>query len=98
MFVLRDGGGRYETPARGLLARRRKMIPGRKYARHRLWKPEEEKQLREMAEAGKTITIIALRLKTNSHRCPRSIGYSQGLTAQGRATPKEKPDSVNRRA
>jgi hypothetical protein len=39
------------------------MIPGRKYARHRPWKPEEEKQLREMAEAGKTITMIALRLK-----------------------------------
>jgi hypothetical protein len=39
------------------------MIPGRKYARHRPWEPEEDKQLREMAEAGKTITMIALRLK-----------------------------------
>ena len=29
----------------------------------RPWEPEEEKQLREMVEAGKTITMIALRLK-----------------------------------
>ena len=34
------------------------MIPSKKNAR-RPWEPEEEKQLREMAEAGKTITIIA---------------------------------------
>jgi hypothetical protein len=32
-------------------------------SRKRPWEPEEEKQLREMAEAGKTITMIALRLK-----------------------------------
>ena len=38
------------------------MIPRKKNAR-RPWEPEEEKQLREMVEAGKTITIIALRLK-----------------------------------
>jgi len=38
------------------------MILSRKYAK-RPWEPEEEKQLREMAEAGKTITMIALRLK-----------------------------------
>ena len=29
----------------------------------RPWKPEEDGQLREMAEAGKNITMIALRLK-----------------------------------
>jgi hypothetical protein len=29
----------------------------------RPWEPEEEKQLREMVEAGKTITIMALKLK-----------------------------------
>jgi hypothetical protein len=44
-----------------------------------------------MVEAGKTITMIALRLKTNSHRCSRSIGDSQGLTKQGWAAPKGKP-------
>ena len=38
------------------------MSLSRKYAR-RPWDPEDEKQLREMAEAGKTITMIALRLK-----------------------------------
>jgi hypothetical protein len=31
--------------------------------RNARWEPEEEKQLREMAVAGKTITIIALKLK-----------------------------------
>ena len=38
------------------------MIPSKKNAR-RPWEPEEEKQLREMVEAGKTITMISLRLK-----------------------------------
>ena len=38
------------------------MILGKKNAR-RPWEPEDEKQLRQMVEAGKTITIIALRLK-----------------------------------
>ena len=38
------------------------MIMRKKNAR-RPWEPEEEKQLREMAEAGKTITIMALKLK-----------------------------------
>jgi hypothetical protein len=38
------------------------MIQSKKNAR-RIWEPEEDKQLREMAEAGKTITMIALRHK-----------------------------------
>jgi hypothetical protein len=38
------------------------MILRKKNAR-RPWEPEEEKQLREMAEAGKTVTIMALKLK-----------------------------------
>jgi hypothetical protein len=29
----------------------------------RPWQPDEERQLREMVEAGKTITSISLRLK-----------------------------------
>ena len=58
--------------------------------------PKEDKQLREMAEAGKSITMIALRLKTNSQRCPRSIGCSQGLTPQRKAAPKEQLAGVNR--
>jgi hypothetical protein len=36
------------------------MIP--RYTK-RPWKPEEERQLREMVDAGKTITMISLRLK-----------------------------------
>jgi hypothetical protein len=47
---------------RWLLAARREMIPSKKNAR-RPWDPEEERQLREMAEAGKSITMMALRLK-----------------------------------
>jgi hypothetical protein len=38
------------------------MIPPKKYPK-RPWQPEEEKQLREMVDAGKTITMISLRLK-----------------------------------
>jgi hypothetical protein len=38
------------------------MILRKKNAR-RPWEPEDEKHLREMVEAGKTITMIALRLK-----------------------------------
>jgi hypothetical protein len=29
----------------------------------RIWEPEQDKQLREMAEAGKSVTMMALRLK-----------------------------------
>ncbi len=39
-----------------------KMIMPRKYGK-RPWEREEDNQLREMVEAGKTITIISLRLK-----------------------------------
>jgi len=38
------------------------MILPMKYGK-RPWEPEEDNQLREMVEAGKTITIISLRLK-----------------------------------
>jgi hypothetical protein len=38
------------------------MILSKKNAR-RIWEPEEDKQLREMVEAGKSPTMIALRLK-----------------------------------
>ena len=38
------------------------MILGAKNAR-RPWEPEEDKQLRDMVEAGKSVTIIALKLK-----------------------------------
>jgi hypothetical protein len=36
------------------------MIKGARNAR-RPWEPEEDKQLREMVEAGKSVTLMALR-------------------------------------
>ena len=39
------------------------MIQSAKNARLRRWEPDEDKQLREMVEAGKSPTMIALRLK-----------------------------------
>ena len=41
----------------------------------RPWEPEEEKQLREMAEAGKTITMIALRLKRTVTAVRGRLGF-----------------------
>lgn len=38
------------------------MILGAQNAQ-RIWEPEQDKQLREMAEAGKSVTMMALRLK-----------------------------------
>jgi hypothetical protein len=38
------------------------MILGAQNAR-RIWEPEQDKQLREMAEAGRSVTVMALRLK-----------------------------------
>ena len=38
------------------------MILGAQNAK-RIWEPEQDKQLREMAEAGKSVTIMALKLK-----------------------------------
>ena len=39
------------------------MIQSAKNARLRRWEPDEDKQLREMVEAGKSVTLMALRLK-----------------------------------
>jgi hypothetical protein len=38
------------------------MSLGKKNAR-RLWEPEEDRQLREMIESGKSVTLISLKLK-----------------------------------
>lgn len=38
------------------------MILGAQNAQ-RIWEPEQDRQLREMAEAGKSVTMMALRLK-----------------------------------
>ena len=45
----------------------------------RLWEPDEDKQLREMVEAGKGATMIALRLK-------RTVGAVRGRLAILRIT------------
>jgi hypothetical protein len=45
----------------------------------RLWEPEEDKQLREMVEAGKSPRMIALRLK-------RTVGAVRGRLAILRIT------------
>ena len=49
-------------PVRAAFAPPVKMIIMPRYGK-RPWEPEEDNQLREMVEAGNTITIISLRLK-----------------------------------
>jgi hypothetical protein len=49
-------------PVRAAFAPPVKMMMPRNYGKSP-WEPEEDNQLREMVEAGKTITIISLRLK-----------------------------------
>jgi hypothetical protein len=71
------------------------MIPRKKNAR-RPWEPEEEKQLRDMVEAGKTITMIALRLKRTVTAVRGRLGILKVSLKVGR--PKENPPpSVNPR-
>jgi hypothetical protein len=71
------------------------MILPRKYGR-RPWEPEDERQLREMVEAGKTITMIALRLKRTVTAVRGRLGILKvSLNKVGRR-PKENPPSVNR--
>jgi hypothetical protein len=55
-------GSSPQAPRAGSGLRRRKMIRGAQNAQ-RIWEPEQDKQLREMAEAGKSVTMMALRLK-----------------------------------
>jgi hypothetical protein len=47
------------------------MIQSASNARHCRWEPDEDKQLREMVEAGKSPTMIALRLN-------RTVGAVRG--------------------
>ena len=71
------------------------MTLSRKYAR-RPWDPEEEKHLREMVEAGKTITIIALKLKRTITAVRGRLGILKvSLRKVGR---RPKPAGMNRRA
>jgi len=57
----------------------------------RPWKPEEERQLREMAEAGKTITMIALRLKRTVTAVRGRLGILKVSIRKVRPRLQEKP-------
>ena len=72
------------------------MILRKKNAR-RPWEPEEEKQLREMAEAGKTITIISLKLKRTVTAVRGRLGILKVSLHKVWRRPKENPSSVIRR-
>ena len=72
------------------------MILRKKNARHP-WEPEEEKQLREMAEAGKTITIISLKLKRTVTAVRGRLGILKVSLHKVGRHPKENPSSVSRR-
>ena len=67
------------------------MIPSKKNAR-RPWDPEEEKQLREMAEAGKSIIMMALRLKRTITAVRGRLGILKiSLHKVGRSPKKNPP-------
>jgi len=72
------------------------MILRKKNAR-RPWEPEEEKQLREMAEAGKTITIISLKLKRTVTAVRGRLGILKVSLHKVGRRPKGNPSSVSRR-
>ena len=71
------------------------MILPMKYGK-RPWEPEEDNQLREMVEAGKTITIISLKLKRTITAVRGRLGILKvSLRKVGR---RPKPAGMNRRA
>ncbi len=64
----------------------------------RPWEPEEEKQLREMVEAGKTITIMALKLKRTVTAVRGRLGILKVSLRKVAPRPKGKPAGQSRRA
>jgi hypothetical protein len=66
------------------------MILPRRYGK-RPWEPEEEKQLREMVEAGKTITMIALRLKRTVTAVRGRLGILKVSLGKVGRSPKKNP-------
>jgi hypothetical protein len=60
----------------------------------RVWEPHEDKQLREMVEAGKSLTLIIARLDRTKMAVQRRL---QALKIQLRDR-KKNPPGVNRRA
>ena len=51
--------------------------------RRRLWEPDEDKQLREMVEAGKSVTLMALRLKRTEMAVRGRLGTKVSLRKVG---------------
>jgi hypothetical protein len=73
------------------------MIMPRKYGK-RPWEPEEDNRLREMVQAGKTITIISLRLKRTVTAVRGRLGILKVSLGKVGRRPKEGPPGVSRRA
>jgi hypothetical protein len=76
-------------PVRAAFAPPLKMIMPRYFKRP--WKPEEDNQLREMVEAGKTITIISLRLKRTVTAVRGRLGILRVSLGKVGRRPKENP-------
>ena len=83
-------------PVRAAFAPPAKMIMPR-YGK-RPWEPEEDNQLREMVEAGKTITIISLRLKRTVTAVRGRLGILKVSLRKVAPRPKGKPAGQSRRA
>jgi hypothetical protein len=65
------------------------MIPGMKNA-WRPWTGEEDRQLREMVEAGKSVTIMALRLKRTETAIRGRLSILKLSLKQGRLEPRSR--------
>jgi hypothetical protein len=50
---------------------------------YRRWAPEEDKQLREMVEAGKSVTMTALRLKRSEMAVRGRLSFLKVSLKQG---------------
>jgi hypothetical protein len=64
----------------------------------RPWQPDEERQLREMVEAGKTITSISLRLKRTVTAVRGRLSILKISLGKVGRPPKKNPPGVSQRA
>ena len=65
------------------------MILGAQNAQ-RIWDPEQDRQLREMAEAGKSVTMMALRLKRTEMALRQRLHTLQIHLRDNRKDPRER--------
>jgi hypothetical protein len=68
------------------------MILGAQNAK-RIWEPEHDKQLREMAQAGKSVTMMALRLKRTEMASGSACMLSRFIFATIKSTHPYEPAS-----